>query len=282
MDAGGAEFTRWPSDATPEGSSGSANLGTFTPLCSIVGLRPCARRQQFKKIREHFYTVADLHHIAGTEASPECEDQWTTSGMIDISVMFSLDYLQELIGEITFFERLPSIMQAWRRGHDLSTYLLNPSVSSVTRSLPRCLNLLGTWTGSRYDTGTVYRVLPLPDFPGPLLVRKPTNRHEIEFISESLSARLLERICVTLNDAWGDDKSRREDQVDDTDFDVARVRSMIQEIEALQAQLEATDDDDEQRALEEDLTGQILWLYWCGIRSEVDHILALVSQRLYP
>lgn len=204
--------------------------------------------------------------------------------MIDISVMFSLDYLQELVGEITFFERLPSIMQAWRRGepsvgtvdgHDLSTYLSNPSVSSVTRSLPRCLNLLGTWTGSRYDTGTVYRVLPLPDFPGPLLVRKPTNRHEIEFISESLSARLLERICVTLNDAWGDDKSRRGDQVDDTDFDVARVRSMIQEIEALQAQLEATDDDDEQRALEEDLTGQILWLYWCGIRSEVDHILAL-------
>ncbi|KAI5992791.1 hypothetical protein EDD15DRAFT_976979 [Pisolithus albus] len=43
---------------------------------------------------------------------------------------------------------------------------------------------------------------------------------------------------------------------------MARVYSMIQEIVALQAQLEATEDNDEQRALEEDLTGRILWFYW--------------------
>ncbi|KAI6023035.1 hypothetical protein PISMIDRAFT_595468 [Pisolithus microcarpus 441] len=102
-----------------------------------------------------------------------------------------------------------------------------------------------------------------------------TRHHEMEFISESLSARLLERIYITLHNALESDNSRQGDQVDHTDFDIARVHSTIQEVEALQTQLEATEDDDEQRALEEDLTGQILWFYWRGICSEVDHMLAL-------
>ncbi|KAI6107097.1 heterokaryon incompatibility protein-domain-containing protein [Pisolithus croceorrhizus] len=42
----------------------SAGSGPFTPLCFITFPRPwiprCARRQQFKRIREHFYAVADM------------------------------------------------------------------------------------------------------------------------------------------------------------------------------------------------------------------------------
>lgn len=40
--------------------------------------------------------------------------------------------------------------------------------------------------------------------------------------------------------------------------------------------LDATDDEDEQRALEEDMTGMILWFSWCGILSEVEQLLAEV------
>ncbi|KAI6123080.1 hypothetical protein EV401DRAFT_1301832 [Pisolithus croceorrhizus] len=53
----------------------------------------------------------------------------------------------------------------------------------------------------------------------------------------------------------------------------ANIRSMVQEIAVLQAKLCATKDDDEQRALEEDLTGMVLWLCWCGICQEVEQLL---------
>ncbi|KAI6042427.1 hypothetical protein EDC04DRAFT_1003660 [Pisolithus marmoratus] len=52
--------------------------------------------------------------------------------------------------------------------------------------------------------------------------------------------------------------------------------SMFQEIEALQAKLNKTEDEDEQRALEEDITGKILWLCRCGIYAEVLELLPKV------
>ncbi|KIN99157.1 hypothetical protein M404DRAFT_1004836 [Pisolithus tinctorius Marx 270] len=41
--------------------------------------------------------------------------------------------------------------------------------------------------------------------------------------------------------------------------------------------LSATEDDDEQRALEEDITGKILWLSWCGICTEAEQLLPEVA-----
>ncbi|KAI5984786.1 hypothetical protein EDC04DRAFT_2831863 [Pisolithus marmoratus] len=55
---------------------------------------------------------------------------------------------------------------------------------------------------------------------------------------------------------------------------------MFREIEALQAKLNETVDEDEQRALEEDVTGKILWLCWCGICAEVDELLPKVLDYL--
>ncbi|KAI6038919.1 hypothetical protein EDC04DRAFT_1848029 [Pisolithus marmoratus] len=54
--------------------------------------------------------------------------------------------------------------------------------------------------------------------------------------------------------------------------------SMFREIEALQAKLNETEDEGEQRALEEDVTGKILWLCWCGICAEVDELLPKVEE----
>ncbi|KAI6101060.1 hypothetical protein EV401DRAFT_819111 [Pisolithus croceorrhizus] len=52
--------------------------------------------------------------------------------------------------------------------------------------------------------------------------------------------------------------------------------SLVQEIEALQVELDAATDEGEQRALEEDVTGKILWLCWCGICAEADDLLPKV------
>ncbi|KAI6109313.1 hypothetical protein EDD16DRAFT_37082 [Pisolithus croceorrhizus] len=54
------------------------------------------------------------------------------------------------------------------------------------------------------------------------------------------------------------------------------VYSTVQYVQALQAKLQATEDEDEQRALEEDITGKILQFYLCGIYTEVDQLLPKV------
>ncbi|KAI6030133.1 hypothetical protein EDC04DRAFT_112971 [Pisolithus marmoratus] len=58
------------------------------------------------------------------------------------------------------------------------------------------------------------------------------------------------------------------------------VRSTIQEIASLEKKLQATHDEDEQCALEEDITGKILWFYWLGICLEVDQLLPKVVDRI--
>ncbi|KAI6111306.1 hypothetical protein F5141DRAFT_776047 [Pisolithus sp. B1] len=52
--------------------------------------------------------------------------------------------------------------------------------------------------------------------------------------------------------------------------------SMIQKIEALEVKLNAAKDKEERLALEDDVTGKILWLFWCGICGEVDELLPKV------
>ncbi|KAI5992020.1 hypothetical protein F5J12DRAFT_462164 [Pisolithus orientalis] len=93
---------------------------------------------------------------------------------------------------------------------------------------------------------------------------------EFESFSRTPSAGLLKYIVIALvyhHYGW----SRPSRGIEyDRHFNTP---SMIQEIEALQAKLSATEDEDEQRALEEDVTGKILWLCWCGICTEVDEPL---------
>ncbi|KAI6118528.1 hypothetical protein EDD16DRAFT_986351 [Pisolithus croceorrhizus] len=54
------------------------------------------------------------------------------------------------------------------------------------------------------------------------------------------------------------------------------ARSMVQDIKTLQVKFDTTKDEDEQRALEEDVTGKVLWFFWCGICAEVDELLPKV------
>ncbi|KAI5997229.1 hypothetical protein F5J12DRAFT_339259 [Pisolithus orientalis] len=53
---------------------------------------------------------------------------------------------------------------------------------------------------------------------------------------------------------------------------------MVHEIQGLQAMHNAIEDEDEKRALGEDITGKILWICWCGICSEVERLLPKVIE----
>ncbi|KAI6005390.1 hypothetical protein EDC04DRAFT_1010420 [Pisolithus marmoratus] len=99
--------------------------------------------------------------------------------------------------------------------------------------------------------------------------------HEVKSISQTLSASLLQHISATFARQMTDCASH-------LDYDrQLDPRSAVQEIMALQAKLNAVEDEDEQRALGEDVTGKILWFYWCGICVEVDELLPKVPNCIW-
>ncbi|KAI5993220.1 hypothetical protein EDD15DRAFT_924589 [Pisolithus albus] len=85
--------------------------------------------------------------------------------------------------------------------------------------------------------------------------------------------KLLEHIQSSFLDASEDSHSTQTGQARSTNYGMVDVRSTVEEIVALQKRFYETKDKDEHRALEEDITGKILWLCWCGVSSEVDQRL---------
>ncbi|KAI6134451.1 hypothetical protein EV401DRAFT_1365195 [Pisolithus croceorrhizus] len=113
----------------------SAAPGILTPLCIIAtplawskGPASTQRRERFQSIREHFYASANLHDLVGNESRQKS----TINGAVDFSAMFGLEYLENYVGEITFFERLRSIMESslvskGSAGNGLPVHTPNPS-----------------------------------------------------------------------------------------------------------------------------------------------------------
>ncbi|KAI6158982.1 hypothetical protein EDD17DRAFT_1616590, partial [Pisolithus thermaeus] len=118
---------------------------------------------------------------------------------------------------------------------------------------------------------------------------------EMKSILQTLGVNLLEHIRITVYNAYREHttwpggpiiSSFRDSSCPSTEaaHRVSRVKydrqlnipSMVQDIMALRAKLDATKDEDEQRTLEEDATGKILWLFLCGICAEVDELLPKV------
>ncbi|KAI6161621.1 hypothetical protein EDD17DRAFT_682996 [Pisolithus thermaeus] len=110
---------------------------------------------------------------------------------------------------------------------------------------------------------------------GRYLDARQNVRCEVKSISQTLSVGLLEHIYTVILDASAAEAFS--DGVQDTTCGIPPdVYSILQRITSLQTKLDGTDDEDEQRALEEDVTGQILWVSWWGILLEVKQRLAEV------
>ncbi|KAI5993782.1 hypothetical protein F5J12DRAFT_422166 [Pisolithus orientalis] len=105
-------------------------------------------------------------------------------------------------------------------------------------------------------------------------------QRELKSLRQTLGADLLQHIRITFYNAYREHESstRATGQASNIDYDrQLNIPYIVEEIEVLQAKLDATEDEDEQRALEEDVTGKIMWLCWCGICAEVDKLLPKVS-----
>ncbi|KAI6010560.1 hypothetical protein EDC04DRAFT_791421 [Pisolithus marmoratus] len=120
------------------------------------------------------------------------------------------------------------------------------------------------------------------DAPRSYADEKKEMAREVESISQTLGSSLLEHtVDVFLDACEPEHPAEPICQASNIDYDrQLDMPSMFREIGALQAKLNETVDEDEQRALEEDVTGMILWLCWCGICAEVDELLPKVVDYL--
>ncbi|KAI6013114.1 hypothetical protein PISMIDRAFT_595112 [Pisolithus microcarpus 441] len=199
-----------------------------------------------------------------------------------LSNIFGLESLKNYVGEITFFKELRSMLETqMQRG---SIFVWNADAAG-SRDGPSARRATSTWSPFRSRVAlnpskeTVVPPLlerckafnPLVDLHRYLVARRQV-RCEIKSISQTLGVGLLEYIYTTILDACQDEiiqDTAHARQVD--------IHSTLQEIKVLRTKLDTTDDEDEQRALEEDVTGKILWISWCGILSELEQLLAEVT-----
>ncbi|KAI6137293.1 hypothetical protein F5141DRAFT_78682 [Pisolithus sp. B1] len=253
-------------DSAPDSGNPRTEAGISTPLYAIASPQvwrrelPCAqRRERFKSIREHFYA---LYQPTGTERSGRFSNK------------------RKKDRAITFFARLPLVAET-----DPPSDILSVCAIEEEGLLPHAPILsCADWSDARHEV--VLRSLHRRCQDLRARYGSPRQkaadkqmRCELKTISRTLNVGLLKYICLTLErvcfelrypgEAMGRENGIGYDRHLDTP-------SVVQQIEALQVKLDTTEDEDEQRALEEDVTGKILWLCWCGIRAEVDELLPKV------
>ncbi|KAI6019319.1 hypothetical protein BKA83DRAFT_1574031 [Pisolithus microcarpus] len=157
-----------------------------------------------------------------------------------------------------------------------------PPTLPCTSSAMRCNLLKGgeQFTAAESDPGVVFSLLQKwhqtflgrNKALGQFAHERQRLRGEIESISQTLGAELFEHILIAFCQP---ELTGRAHYIQyDRQLDPL---SVVRDIRALQAKLDATKDMDEQRALEEDATGKILWLFWCGICAEVEELLRKVA-----
>ncbi|KAI6095495.1 hypothetical protein EV401DRAFT_1180372 [Pisolithus croceorrhizus] len=193
--------------------------------------------------------------------------------------------------------------------------LPHPPILSCANWLARCSLLRGSHQSDAVQSDARHEVvLPLLHRRCQTLRTRYDARHryatekqkveyELKSILQTLGADLLEHIADTFRNRGSEHSAGFTGQASSIKYDRSVPRllifsspggqvlnvvyrrldapSIILEIEALQGKLNITEDEDEQRALEEDVTGKILWLCWCGICTEVDELLPKVVGYLW-
>ncbi|KAI6137298.1 hypothetical protein F5141DRAFT_78627 [Pisolithus sp. B1] len=293
-------------DLAPDNGMHATEPRIFTPFCAIASPQvwrrelPCVqRREQFKNIREHFYA---LYPATGTESCHRSANRRKTERAAKFfSDLFGLKYLRNYIGEITFFAKLPRMVETDSPSDVLSVcaaeedgLLPHPPILSCANWLARCSLLRGSHQSDAVQSDARHEVvLPLLHRRCQTLRTRYDARHryatekqkveyELKSILQTLGADLLEHIADTFRNRGSEHSAGFTGQASSIKYDRRLdAPSIILEIEALQGKLNITEDEDEQRALEEDVTGKILWLCWCGICAEVDELLPKVVGYLW-
>ncbi|KAI6042225.1 hypothetical protein EDC04DRAFT_2661556 [Pisolithus marmoratus] len=188
------------------------------------------------------------------------------------SDLFGIEHFESYVGKITFFDKLFT-------GLELS---LDSETLEVVHDCS--INLL-----AKMLRGRMVRANPISR------ERMRGVKREIAAISKTLGVRLLQEMkagYIQTYDVLYPLKGKLSKSC--MDYDLSKpiteyigslpqpvtvsghggIRDKVQVIKTLQTKLDATEDIDEQLALEEDITGRILWTCHSGLRSVVGHIPA--------
>ncbi|KAI6038842.1 hypothetical protein EDC04DRAFT_1841431 [Pisolithus marmoratus] len=259
----------------------------LTPLCIIASPQvwrrqpACVqRRKQFRNIREHFYTLMDMHQ-PGTEAYHKSTNSQKERAIKFLSVLFGHEYLRNYIGDIKFFEKLSWVIATTSLGEALvGTAKEDMKLLAQPPTLPFVSSVNDAQDSRLHVVPLLVRrcqVLSAEhDVPHRYADEKQKIQHELKSISQTPCAGLLTHIIDTLTTPTLECLTSHvcpayhgyafyDRQLD--------THSTIQQIRELKVKFDVTEDDDERRTLEEDITGKILWLCWCGICAEVDGLL---------
>lgn len=295
-------------DVLPDSGMHAAEPGILTPFCAIASPQvwrrepPCVRRRaQLRNIRKHFYALVNIHQLTGHGLCGKLATRRKKDRAVKFfSNMFGLKYLRNYIGEITFLARLPCVMNA-DPPSDISSVcateedgLLPHSLTPSRANWATRYNLLwGDQQSNAVQLDARHKiVLPLLHTRCQILRTRHVTSHryavesqklkrELKSIMQTLGADLLECIMTTFDDVAYEHEHGGTAVPVDIDYDKQLdTPSVVQEIAALQVELDALEDEDEQRVLEEDIIGKILWLCWCGICAEADELLPKVVDYL--
>ncbi|KAI5983016.1 hypothetical protein EDC04DRAFT_1761916 [Pisolithus marmoratus] len=228
-----------------------------TSLATTPGLRTEKGTIQ----KEHFYALMNMRQLAGTEAHRKSVNKWKKDRAIKFfSDLFCLEYLN-YIGKITFFERLPSIIEidSLSEGSvgtaEENSLLPPPSKLTCTNWVMIC-NLFNRRQQSNTDENSR---LEERDAPRRYADEKKKVVRGVESTLQTLGSGLLEHIVITFLNAYHGHVFSTEaiHQASNIDYDrQLDIPSVVQEIKTLQAKLDEMEDEDEQRAAEEDVTGK--------------------------
>lgn len=172
------------------------------------------------------------------------------------SSMFGLENLKTYVGEITFFRRLPS-MKETELSSDASAVTRRQNLHCEVGLHPLCKKC--KIINGEHEMLHQYNQV------------KQEIESEVKSISVTLGVELVKLITTTFFKAYRGSQLLRTNQA--SVYRQLSTCSMIQKIEELQEKLDGIDSEDQKRTLEEDLTGEILWLCFCGVHSEMEQIL---------
>lgn len=206
--------------------------------------------------------------------------------------VFGGNRFKEYVGQLTFFHRLPLMMAKERNGRACaelvgsgSPYKITALSGGSSRVSPDPYDWEETEAAKGLRADALVQQLMLTansDVDPGHYTRQPTTWDQaLHLKSASFGVELLREIGSVYTNLmravlW---YNRRAVDTCNVDVRMYNIPILVEEVEELREKLLLVRSDSERRALEEDITGKIILVCWCGVRLEIEQVLEKVVDR---
>lgn len=218
---------------------------------------------EYHEIRKRFNVIKNY--------PPAHRSEFRHEAMEFFKAKFGVVHLEDLVGNITFFEHLASISGKHIQGPN--TTFLDSSPSDLPKTLQESrgkelvVELVGAMRGVTHCRGDTWLSVVTKLVS---TMKKLTNTLALEF---------LEDICNTFPEKGQSLDSFIKERK--SNYNVAdSIRPLVKQVEDLHDKYYRIKDSSEQLAVEEDIVGKILETFRCGISLEIQHVLVKVVHEI--